>query len=105
MSRKERTYPVTCIASGYDLLSRVPVRLNLAQSSHYGLLQPLEMPEGPFHSISYDFITKLPLTPRGHDSICVFVDRFSKMAFFVPCNEKITAKGFAKLYVNHVQAT
>jgi hypothetical protein len=33
MSRVERTYPVTCIASGYDLLSRVPVRLNLAQSS------------------------------------------------------------------------
>jgi hypothetical protein len=71
----------------------------------YGLLQPLKMPEGPFDSISYDFITKLPLTPRGHDSICVFVDRFSKMAFFVPCNEKITGKGFAKLYVDHVQAT
>jgi hypothetical protein len=63
------------------------------------------MPEGPFDSISYDFITKLPLTPRGHDSICVFVDRFSKMALFVPCHETITAKGFAKLYVDHVQAT
>jgi hypothetical protein len=57
----------------------------------YGLLQPLELPEGPFDSLSYNFITKLPLTPRGHDSICVFVDRFSKMAFFVPCNEEITA--------------
>jgi hypothetical protein len=33
MSRKERTYPVTFIALGYDSLSRVPVRLNLAQSS------------------------------------------------------------------------
>jgi hypothetical protein len=33
MSRKERTYHVTCIAIGYDSLSRVPVRLNLAQSS------------------------------------------------------------------------
>jgi hypothetical protein len=31
MARKERTYPVTCIALGYDFLSRVPV--SLAQSS------------------------------------------------------------------------
>jgi hypothetical protein len=69
----------------------------------YGLLQPLELPEGLFDSLSYDFITKLPLTPRGHDSICVFVDRFSKMAFFVP--KEITAQGFAQLYVDHVWAT
>jgi hypothetical protein len=83
----------------------------------YGLLKPLKMPEGPFDSISYDSITKLPLTPymsfhmygvRGNfviDSICVFVDNFSKMAFFVPCHETITAKGFAKPYVDHMQAT
>ena len=70
----------------------------------YGLMQPLELPDGPFDSISYDFITKLPLTPQGNDTICVFVDRFSKMAIFVPCTETITAKGFAKLYVDHVQA-
>ena len=69
----------------------------------YGLLQPLEPPEQPFDSISYDFITKLPLTPRGHDTICVFVDRLTKMAYFAPCNETITAKGFAKLYVDTVQ--
>jgi hypothetical protein len=60
----------------------------------YGLLRPRELPEGPFDSLSYEFITKLPLTPRGHDSICVCVDRFSKMAFFVLCNEEITAQGF-----------
>jgi hypothetical protein len=27
------------------------------------------------------------------------------MVFFVPCHETITAKGFAKLYVDHVQGT
>lgn len=69
----------------------------------YGLLQPLEPPEQPFDSVSYDFITKLPLTPKGHDSICVFVDRLTKMAYFAACNETITAKGFAKLYVDTVQ--
>jgi hypothetical protein len=41
MSRKERTYPVTCIASGYDSLSRVPVRLNLAQTSQRCILRKI----------------------------------------------------------------
>ena len=53
--------------------------------------------------VSYDFITKLLLTANGHDSICVFVDRLTKMAYFAPCNETITAKGFAKLYIDTVQ--
>jgi hypothetical protein len=69
----------------------------------YGLLQPLEPPEQPFDSISFDFITKLPVIEKGHDSICVFVDRLTKMAYFAPCNEEISAKKFAKLYLDTVQ--
>lgn len=70
----------------------------------YGLLQPLEPPEQPFDSISFDFITKLPLTPTGNDTICVFVDRLTKMAYFEPCSETIKPKGFAKLYLDTVFA-
>jgi hypothetical protein len=53
---------------------------------------------------SMDFIIKLPITARGHDSICVFVDRLTKMVHFVPgpCKEKLFAKGFAELYVDNV---
>jgi hypothetical protein len=40
MSRKERTYPVTSIISDYGQLSRVPVGLNLAQSSQCSNLRP-----------------------------------------------------------------
>ena len=32
-------------------------------------------------------ITKLPETPSGHDSIIVFVDKFSEMTHLVPCKE------------------
>jgi hypothetical protein len=49
-----------------------------------------------------DLIIKRPITARGHDSICVFVDRLTKMVHFVPCKEKRSAKGFAKLYVDNV---
>jgi hypothetical protein len=69
----------------------------------YGLLQPLKPPDQPFDSISFDFITKLPVTKKGHDSICVFVDRLTKMAYFAPCTEEISAKKFAKLYLDTVQ--
>jgi len=44
--------------------------------------------------ISADFITKLPLA-QGYDSILVVVDRFTKMAYFVPTTERTSTEGLA----------
>jgi hypothetical protein len=44
-----------------------------------GLLQPLSILEGPWESVSMDFMVSLPPS-RGFDAIMVVVDRFSKMA-------------------------
>jgi hypothetical protein len=63
-----------------------------------GMLQPLVVAEGPWCSVAFDFITKLPVTTAGCDSILVFVDRFTKMVHFVPCVEEITAAEFAALF-------
>jgi hypothetical protein len=35
----------------------------------YGLLQPLHVPEKPWHTVTFNFIVKLPKTSRGNDSI------------------------------------
>jgi hypothetical protein len=68
----------------------------------YGLLQPLPVPEKPWHTMTFDFIVKLPKTNRGYDSICVFVDKLTKSVHFVTCKEEVSAKEFAELYVDHV---
>jgi hypothetical protein len=49
-----------------------------------GLLQSLSMPKWKWEEISMDFITGLPITPKGNDSIWVIVDRLTKLADFLP---------------------
>jgi hypothetical protein len=68
----------------------------------YELLQPLPVPEKPWHTVIFDFIVKLPKTSRGNDSICVFVDKLTKLLHFVACKEEVFAKELAELYVDHV---
>jgi hypothetical protein len=69
-----------------------------------GLLQPLPVPDRPWDSVSMDMVVKLPKTARGHDSILVFVDRLTKYVHIVPTTEAMKAKGFARLFVQHVFA-
>ncbi|MBW0553070.1 hypothetical protein O181_092785 [Austropuccinia psidii MF-1] len=67
----------------------------------FGLLKPLQIPSGPWNSLSMDFITQLPLS-KSFDSILVAVDRFSKMEIFIPTYEKITALESAQIFICHV---
>lgn len=49
-----------------------------------------------------DFITGLPRTPSGYDSIWVIVDRLTKAAHFVPVKTTYDGKKLADLYMTHV---
>ncbi|MBW0518907.1 hypothetical protein O181_058622 [Austropuccinia psidii MF-1] len=67
----------------------------------FGLLKPLQIPSGPWNSLSMDFITELPLS-NNSDSILVVVYRFSKMAIFIPAYGAITALELAQIFISHV---
>jgi hypothetical protein len=66
-----------------------------------GLLQPLPIPTGAWHSVSMDLIVELPKS-NGFDAIFVCVDRLTKMAHFIPTTSGISAEQTASLYIQQV---
>ena len=54
--------------------------------------------EEKWADVMIDFVTKLPVTRRGHDSILIVVNRATKYCHFIPCTEKISAKKTMELY-------
>lgn len=76
-------------------------RVKASTSKPAGLLQPLQMSEETWSSVSMDLSTQLPLTKNGHDSIIVFVDRMSKMVHFAATTNEVSAEGIASLLRLH----
>ena len=67
-----------------------------------GELQPLPVPEQRWSDVSMDVITHLPRTRSGHTSICVVVDRLSKLAHFISTVDTATAEDVARLFIDNI---
>ncbi|KAJ9536718.1 hypothetical protein OSB04_un000103 [Centaurea solstitialis] len=77
-------------------------RIKAEHQKPSGLLQQPEIPEWKWERISMDFVTKLPRTKKGHDSIWVIVDRLTKSAHFLPIKESFSIDRLAQLYIDEI---
>ncbi|KAD5508133.1 hypothetical protein E3N88_15836 [Mikania micrantha] len=67
-----------------------------------GLLQQPELPMWKWEQIFMDFITKLPKTASGCDTIWVIVDRLTKSAHFLPIKETDKLDKLTRIYLKEV---
>ncbi|KAK1680883.1 hypothetical protein QYE76_041731 [Lolium multiflorum] len=67
-----------------------------------GLLQPLKVPVWKWAEVGMDFVTGLPRSSRGHDSIWVIVDRLTKVAHFIPVKTTFNGRRLADLYISRI---
>ncbi|GKB27042.1 putative reverse transcriptase domain-containing protein [Tanacetum coccineum] len=62
-----------------------------------GLMQQPEIPKWKWEGIAMNFVTKLPRTSSGHDTIWVNVDRLTKSAHFLPMRKDYKMDRFWQL--------
>nr|GEZ57106.1 hypothetical protein [Tanacetum cinerariifolium] len=67
-----------------------------------GLLVQPAIPVWKWDNITMDFITKLPKTSQGFESIWVIVDRLTKSAHFLPIREYDPMDKLAMLYLDRI---
>nr|GEU55142.1 putative reverse transcriptase domain-containing protein [Tanacetum cinerariifolium] len=71
-------------------------------SIHPGLLVQPKIPEWKWDNITMDFVTKLPKSSQGYDTIWVIVDRLTKSAIFTPIRETDPIDKLARIYLKKV---
>ncbi|GJV10329.1 reverse transcriptase domain-containing protein [Tanacetum coccineum] len=67
-----------------------------------GLLVQPDIPQWKWDNITMDFVTKLPKSSQGYDTIWVIVDRLTKSAIFVPMRETDLMDKLARMYLKEV---
>nr|GEZ28104.1 putative reverse transcriptase domain-containing protein [Tanacetum cinerariifolium] len=63
------------------------LRVKSKHQKPFGLLVQPEIPQWKWDNITMDFVTKLPRTSSGYDTIWVIMDRLTKSGYFLPTRE------------------
>jgi hypothetical protein len=86
----------------YIALCDVCNRVKAEHQKPAGLLQLLPIPNWKWDKIGMAFITGLPKTRSGYDSIWVVVDHLTKVAHFTPVKTTYTSAKLAKIYMSRI---
>nr|GEY43532.1 reverse transcriptase domain-containing protein [Tanacetum cinerariifolium] len=85
-----------------DKAHAMRLRSNIKKTS--GLLQQPNIPVWKWKKITLDFITKLPRTSSGNDTIWVIVDRMTKFAHFLAIRKEYKMEKLARIYITEFVA-
>ncbi|GJR68533.1 putative reverse transcriptase domain-containing protein [Tanacetum coccineum] len=113
LSRKEKERPLRVRALVMTVHTDLPKRILNAQTEAMkeenaehqkppGLLQQPKIPEWKWEKITMDFVSGLPRTPRGYDSIWVIIDRLTKSAYFLLMKKTDIMEKLTRLYLKEV---
>ena len=61
------------------------------------ILQPHDVPDGPWQTVGVDLITGLPKV-EGYDAIVVYIDHYSKQVHIIPTTSDVDAEGIADIH-------
>ncbi|GJT66246.1 putative reverse transcriptase domain-containing protein [Tanacetum coccineum] len=112
LSRKERIKPLRVRALVMTIGLNLPKqilnahtkarKLENIKNEDVGGHQEPEIPQWKWDNIMMDFVTKLPKSSQGYDTIWVIVDRLTKSAIFVPMRETDPIKKLVRMYLKEV---
>ncbi|GJY37944.1 putative reverse transcriptase domain-containing protein [Tanacetum coccineum] len=104
LTRKERIEPLRADIATYVSKCLTCAKVKAEHQRPSGLLVQPDIPEWKWEKITMDFITKLPKTAAGYDSIWVIVDRLTKSAHFLPMKETDSTEKLTRLYMKEIVA-
>nr|GEV95039.1 hypothetical protein [Tanacetum cinerariifolium] len=78
------------------------LKVKAEQQKPSGLVVQPEIPQWKWDNITMDFVTKLPKTQSGNDTIWAVVDRLTKSTHFLPIKETDPMDKLARLYLKEV---
>ncbi|GJT52932.1 putative reverse transcriptase domain-containing protein [Tanacetum coccineum] len=87
------TYVSTCLTCA---------KVKVVHQKSSGKLQQHEIPFWKWERITMDFVSGLPRTPSGYDTIWVIVDRLTKLAHFLSMKKTDSMEKLTKLYLKEV---
>jgi len=76
-------------------------RIKHKDARPYGLLQPLPIPLERAEQVNIDFVTMLPTSEAGHNTVATIIDPLTKRAWWIPVKEAdLTAEKFATPFIS-----
>ncbi|GKF36436.1 putative reverse transcriptase domain-containing protein, partial [Tanacetum coccineum] len=102
-SRKPKNFEDEDVGGvGSHALCLLCLKFKVEHQTPSGLLVQSEIPQWKWDNITIDFITKLPKTSSGYDTIWVIVDCLTKSAHFLPMKENDPMERLTRLYLKEV---